>query len=585
MLLDHFAALEFGSYKYDQKLPVIMPSYAQIPSADGAGTPSAPLEFEKNKDWSVSETLFSPRPIVILCCVCMLWDFFYITIHEEVNLRDLNLYVWTPTEIVLVGMMSLGCSFGVCPVSRNQQIGLISSILLVHITGHFVISDPQPNFSTGVSYSTSIGMYAVFTYFLIDILCIPKKLKGLVDRDIIIQLVITTFYACVAGLHFLEHNGMKSLSLRNKIFLLILGIAYKLVWLKMLYRMYLTNQRERLKKSFLPLGLRKWHGHIVRIGNESKLLQSWNSMWESTITHFESDNFSVARVHLDPYLRQHVSLTFNGVYAIRIAPTSELSYFRHVLPNSELETMIPRDSDDCCFQATLVFGKNERDCIGAKSVTRVEGRLILENREYYFSPNDGKMNIFWANKSRPHTIHLIAISPGLNKIPIGDVFKTKFQDEPDLDTREWLQLNIFENLKHEQVSFWSPRMLKQRFVYVLKKFNTKVKARAIERKMVELAEIEMAYSFSSVIQYFLPDSDCNNFKREVQFDWCGEHDYERLHDLFFAGEIPANAIIFIDSLDYSPRSRILNQQGRHFRVGEMGFTDNQMYLIHDLRLI
>jgi len=559
-----------------------MLNYAQIPSDDGAGTSLFPLEFEKGAEWSWTEMLFRPRPIVIMCSICILWDLLYISMYENVTIRDLNLYVWTPTEILLVGMMSLGCTIGVCPVSRNQRIGLIASILLVHGMGHFVISNPEPNLSTGISYSTAIGMYAVFMYFLIDILSIPKKTEGLADRDVIIQLVITSFYACVGGLHFLAHNGTHPLASRNKIFLLILSIAYKLIWLKMLYRMYLTNQREKLKKSFLPLGLRKWHGHIVRIGDESKLLQSWESMWKSTIKQLESDNFSVAQVHLDPYLRQHVSLTFNGVYAIRIAPTSELKYFRHVLPDSELENLIPRDSDDCGFEAILIFGKNERDCIRAKSISKVEGRLILENGEYYFSPNDGKINVFWANKSRPHTIHLLAIS--LDKIPMKDVFPSKMRDVPDLNTREWLQLDIYENLKHKQVGFWSPRILKQRFVFVLKKFNTKVKARAIESKLVDLAEKEMSFSFSSIIQYFLPDSDCNNFKRDVQFDWCQAHDYERLHDLFFARKIPANAIVFIDSLDYSPRSQILDQQGRHFQVEKIGFTNTQMYLIHDLRM-
>jgi len=439
-----------------------------------------------------------------------------------------------------------------------------------------------------LAYFFTLAIYVFFTYFLVKILSRDVSavcIMGVADQDVLMQSALATVYTAVTAVNILHNKAHGALCTRDVLLLLLLSIMYKLIWFKMLYRLYKVNQHiEDRKKRFLLLGKRKWHGKIINIGEEAKLFERWNSMWQNELNELISNNYSVARVHLDPYLRQHVPLTFKGEYAVRLAPTSELPYFENVLPKSELESLVPWASECSKIKAKLMMDRNERDRIDAREVSFIEGSLILDDREYYFRPSDGKINAFWKNKTRPQCVHLLAISNDETRVPFESTTLSRGGALSDMGGGGWLQLDIFENLRYERVGVWHPKIMKQRFIPVLKRLNTKVKARALEHEMAQIAKEQIAYSPSNIVKFLLSDTKWSEFSRDLHLDWCKERVYEQLHDEFFSGKMDEGIIVFVDSLDFSPRAKILDQNGQQYAPSELPFLEKNVRLVRDMRM-
>merc|ERR550539_1162697 len=90
-------------------------------------------------------------------------------------------------------------------------------------------------------------------------------------------------------------NGRQTLLAKEIAFLALIGIFYKLLWFKMLRRIYHSNRKIQHRNTrFLPLGKRLWHGKIVNIGGEHLLLSRWKEMWDEQVKRFQSEGFSIA---------------------------------------------------------------------------------------------------------------------------------------------------------------------------------------------------------------------------------------------------------------------------------------------------
>merc|ERR1719461_1410420 len=104
------------------------------------------------------------------------------------------------------------------------------------------------------------------------------------DQDILFQSGLASIYATVGGMNLASGKDRIELLGHEIIFLTLISILYKLLWFKMLFRIYNTNKKIQDRKTrFLPLVTRHWHGKIVNIGEEDALLSKWNNMWTEKI--------------------------------------------------------------------------------------------------------------------------------------------------------------------------------------------------------------------------------------------------------------------------------------------------------------
>lgn len=411
--------------------------------------------------------------------------------------------------------------------------------------------------------------YLVFTVFLLQDM--HKMSRNHKIMSLCCQFFLVGSILAIGGPTILSGKAGESLPQHLIIMLCVVSIIYKTIWTYLLYKIYDENERSQ-ERVFLPLGKRKWHGKVIDIGDEERLLQRWESIWTSQMKQLEAQGYSLARIHIDPFLAQHVGLAFSGTVAIRISPTSERSWFQNKLRIPEIEEILPRsEGQSLQIEALFVVGRNERDTLSATIVEIITGSLIVDENEYFFQAKDGHLTSFLRTKCRPNVVHTIAIA---NKAQ-ATVFHRP--SVPEANEGGWFTLDIYRNYRCQNASFFHPSILKRKYFPVLKKLNTKNRCRNLTREVLSLAKQKISWLPWS----FLTGED-TNFKKLVHLDWCESDELIQLNHEFFRGEMSFD-YIFVDSLDFTRDSKIIGIDGTIFGAHEL-YGARKIHRIDGLRL-
>jgi len=221
----------------------------------------------------------------------------------------------------------------------------------------------------------------------------------------------------------------------------------------------------------------------------------------------------------------------------------------------------------------LVVGLNERDAITAVRVDVLEGTLISDEQEYYFRTTDGRLHEFLKRKCRPNVIHAIAIAPQAEKTPFVR------PPAPDLSGGGVFTLDIFRNYQAQDCTYRDPKILREEYYAVLKKLNTKVRCRSLTKSISNIAREES----NSFPWNLVHSGEAPNFKKLLFLDWCQADELTKFQRKFFSGNWPRNARIFVDLLDFSKESRIIDHNGKEYRLNDL-YGEETVYPVDGLRL-
>jgi len=474
------------------------------------------VKFSLSKLFGMDDAL---NGVLFVTAFCAGWDTvvnFFLRYFGYGNLIFNNLYIWFATDVLLFSSL-----FFVVKREKHMDICLLIVLIVIcHASGCLAMI-AQNLFLQVFGIIIAAGGYFTAIYLL--------NFNGLINENVesskwtYMQMMAGVCYGLIAFYCISMENCTTQLDMLFVIFLMALSFLYKYI--------YVGTVRAQLEKPvILSPNQRKWHGKVVEISSIADQFYSWKRLWTSFRKTYKQ-NWDHYTCLLDPLLTQHIGYAVNGIYAVRICETLDVDNIQNEDNNTggvtrgsaltELKLQTGQYVD-----AIFAFGKNERDSLDASRIEKFQGYVFCEYNSYWFMPKDKTNKCIWKNKCRPGVVHAIIVEsrtvPGKIDIPEHDPFKG-----------EYLQIEVFENfLLKDRPSMLMNTILDSRYIVVLKKINTKVKAKRIIKHFVTVAKEQLRRCRPCAENPY-----GKNLKKVMALDWCKVEEFPRLQASFLNGSL------------------------------------------------
>lgn len=477
---------------------------------------------------NVKRRIYNVDQTVFVALLTFTWDVLYhvFLYTEQASIVDSNLYVWLLTNIVLALSVTYETSMQKTNLSLRECFFAMFGLVMCHLAGHSAMSHAGFYQSSGYGIVAFIGY--LFSIYMFSFTLTFNNHWGFA------QIVLGGFYATVAGCCMFNDTCNEPLEFKTAVMLTLISLMYKVVWvLSARQHQIILTVRERGER--LPLlhnhKQRIWHGRWINKDAIDLYLQPWSDLVYNYMLS-KAQTHQSYQVHIDAFHTQHMGFAVNGVYAIRIAPTSEVEYFSNTITESRLGDLDLRDQHG--IECTLVFGKNEKDSLNANRVEDKDGMLFRDAYSYWFIPEDKLINCIWSNKCRPNVVHNISVKSGVRQQKLDIPKYNGCKDE--------LQIQIFEHQTlHDRGYPLNKTILDSQYVVVLKRVNTKVKQKKIIKRFVEIAKEDIGRRcFGSPYKQ-------TNLKKLMVLDWCKLRELKLLRSAFLKGALKAPVVFEPDT--------------------------------------